>query len=361
MKNVAIIGGGIAGVSAAAELAPFSKCTLFEAEDVLGYHTTSRSAAMFVENYGNAAVCTLNTASKPKHIEAGVLSPRGIMMLALEGEEELFEQDCVELDMHPISLSEARNRVPILHQDIVRAAMYESATDIDTDRLLQGYARAARNAGAEFRLGERASVTCKGRQWEVRTPTGDTTFDVIVNAAGAWSDQVAKGASITPIGLTPMRRSVARLPAPGGRDVRNWPMLYGPSENWYAKPDGGGWIVSSAEEDPIAPMDAWPDDMVIAEGIARYEAHVSEPVTRVETSWAGLRTFAPDRTLVIGEDLAARGFFWLAGQGGYGFQTAPAAAKLLADLVLDKDPDLDASIVRALSPARFTGSDVSGS
>ena len=130
-------------------------------------------------------------------------------------------------------------------------------------------------------------------------------------------------------------------------------MLFGPGEDWYAKPDAGGWIVSPAEEDPVEPMDAWADDMVLAEGLARYERHVTEPVTRVETNWAGLRTFAPDRSLVVGAEPGAPGFFWLAGQGGYGFQTAPAAADLLAALVTGGDPEVPGEVVTALSPARF--------
>jgi len=132
-------------------------------------------------------------------------------------------------------------------------------------------------------------------------------------------------------------------------------MLYGPGESWYAKPDAGGWIVSPAEEEPVAPMDAWADDTVLAEGLARYEAHVREPVTRPVATWAGLRTFAPDRALAIGEDPGAAGFFWLAGQGGYGFQTAPAAAALLADLLLGRLPVLAGEVVAALSPGRFRG------
>ena len=130
-------------------------------------------------------------------------------------------------------------------------------------------------------------------------------------------------------------------------------MLFGPGETWYAKPDAGGWIVSPAEEDPSEPMNAWADDMVLAEGLARYEAHVTEPVTRMLANWAGLRTFAPERTLVIGPDPEAEGFFWMAGQGGYGFQTAPAASRLLADAVLGRSPDLPDDVVTALSPARF--------
>lgn len=353
MIRIAVIGGGIAGVSAAAELAAHASCILFEAEPVLGYHASGRSAAMFAENYGNDTVKALTAASKATHVTAEVLSPRGLMMLALKGEEVRFEQDCVEMNLQNMPVAEARGRVPIVHKDIVLAAFHDGALDLDTDKLLQGFARAARSAGAEIRLGDRVSVRKGAGNWIVKTNGSEIAFDIVVNAAGAWSDWIAEHAGIPPVGLTPHRRSVARLPAPGGHDVRDWPMLFGPGESWYAKPDAGGWLVSPAEEHPVEPMDAWADDLVLAEGIARYEAHVSEPVTRVETSWAGLRTFAPDRTLVIGEDPSQNGFFWLAGQGGYGFQTAPAAARLLADLVLSRKPELDEAIVNALSPARF--------
>ncbi|MGI9389208.1 MAG: NAD(P)/FAD-dependent oxidoreductase [Boseongicola sp.] len=353
MKKVAIIGGGIAGVSAAAELAPNTECTLFEQEPVLGYHASGRSAAMFEENYGNTVVRALNTASKATHVSAEVLSPRGLMMVALKGEEAIFENDCAQMNLHSIPLSEAHDRVPILHKDIILAALHEGASDLDTDKLLQGYARAARSAGAEFRLGELVSVHQIKDGWVMKSNTSESFFDVVVNAAGPWADSVAESAGIRPVGLVPLRRSMARIPAPGGHDVQGWPMLFGPDESWYAKPDAGGWVVSPAEEHPVEPMDAWADDLVLAEGIARYEAHVSEPVTRVETSWAGLRTFAPDRTPVIGEDPSHGGFFWLAGQGGYGFQTAPAAAKLIADLVLNRKPQIGNAIVSALSPARL--------
>ncbi|MGI9394721.1 MAG: NAD(P)/FAD-dependent oxidoreductase [Boseongicola sp.] len=354
MTSVAVVGGGIAGVSAAAEIAPFARCTIFEAESVLGYHTSGRSAAMFAENYGNAVVKALNSASKATLVSAGVLSPRGLMMIALTGEEAEFNRDCAEMNLQMLSLQEAHERVPILNKKTILAAIQEGASDLDTDKLLQGYARAARSAGAEFRFDEKISVRRGTNGWNVSTGSAEMSFDIVVNAAGAWADRVAENAGARPVGLTPYRRSMARLPAPGRYDVRNWPMLFGPGETWYAKPDAGSWIVSPAEEHPVEPMDAWADDMVLAEGIARYEAHVSEPVTRVEMSWAGLRTFAPDRTLVIGEDPSQDGFFWLAGQGGYGFQTAPAAARLLADQVLSRAPNFDKATVDALSPARFS-------
>jgi glycine/D-amino acid oxidase-like deaminating enzyme len=148
---------------------------------------------------------------------------------------------------------------------------------------------------------------------------------------------------------------MARIPAPGGLDCRGWPMMFGAGETWYAKPDAGALIVSPAEADPMDPHDAYPDDMILAEGLARYEAVVTTPVTRLLASWAGLRTFAPDRTLVLGPDPTDPGFVWSAGQGGYGFQTAPAASRLVADLVGGRAPGLDAAAVAALKPDRLRG------
>ena len=353
--RVVIIGGGIAGTSAAAALARHCNVTLLEQETSLGYHASGRSAAMFEENYGNDAVRALNRASKAEHERMDVLSPRGLMMVALENEQAVFEADLGSMGMVEVPVAEARRLVPILNPDIVRAGLHEGASDIDTDRLLNAYARDARNHGATLVTGARVVGIERSRSWQVRTSSGVVEADVVVNAAGAWADQIADIAGVRRVGLQPYRRSMARLPAPGGHDVRNWPMLFGPGETWYAKPDAGAWIVSPAEEDPVDPMDAWADDMVLAEGLARYEAHVSEPVTRVQTNWAGLRTFAPDRALVIGEAPDAPGFFWLAGQGGYGFQTAPAAADLIAALVLGQASVLADEIVVALSPARFAG------
>lgn len=352
--KVAIVGGGIAGVSAAATLSEAADVMLFEAETALGYHTSGRSAAMFEETYGNTAVRALNSASRPLHEAAGVLSPRGLLLVALGDEGAAFDADCAAFGMTEIPPAMARAMVPILSDRITRTALYEAAFDIDTDRVLQGYARQARGRGAKIVTGARVTSLSRGTEgWRVTAGGETAAFDLVVNAAGAWADGLAKMAAVGPVGLQPYRRSMARLPAPGGHDSRRWPMLLGPGESWYAKPDAGGWIVSPAEEDPSEPMDAYADDMVLAEGLARYEAHVSVPVTRVQTSWAGLRTFAPDRALVIGEAIDAPGFFWLAGQGGYGFQTAPAAARLAADLILGRTPGLAPEAVASLSPARF--------
>jgi D-arginine dehydrogenase len=166
---------------------------------------------------------------------------------------------------------------------------------------------------------------------------------------------VAKLAGVAPLGLTPLRRSAAILPAPEGRDVSGWPAVCAMSETWDAKPEAGKLMVSPADEDPVEPHDAWPDDMVLAEGLDRYERAMTVPVTRVERTWAGLRTFAPDRTPVVGFDPAAEGFFWLAGQGGYGIQTAPALSRLAGDLLTGGDGTrvLAAEVVTALAPGRL--------
>jgi glycine/D-amino acid oxidase-like deaminating enzyme len=274
-------------------------------------------------------------------------------MVALAGEEPAFLKDCDTLGLSEITTDEAHDLIPILTPGITRAAYHREAMDIDTDRLLQSFARQTREAGGRIVTSSRVTGIEQTGTWQVTA--GGETFeaDVLVNAAGAWADEVATMAGVAPIGLTPFRRSMARIPAPGGHDTRDWPMLFGPGEDWYAKPDAGALLVSPADEDPLPPQDAWADDMVLAEGIARYESRVTEPVTRVMSNWAGLRTFAPDRALVIGEDPTTPSFFWCAGQGGYGFQTAPAAADLLAATVTGRPGLLPSDIARALSPERF--------
>lgn len=351
-----IVGGGIAGVSAAARLSGLGSVILLEAEEALAHHASGRSAALFEPRYGAPAVVGLSLASEAYFRSLpGVLSPRGLLLVAKAGAEEAFAQDLQAMAFDPISVAEARDIVPILNPGVVALAGYaDHAEDVDTDLLVQGFAREAKGRGARILTKARVSAIAKdGAGWRVTSQAGEFTARMLVNAAGAWVDQVAALAGVRPLGFTPYRRSMARIPAPGGLDVSRWPMMFGPGEDWYAKPDAGALIVSPAEEDLMEPHDAWADDMVLAEGLARYEEMVTEPVTRLLASWAGLRTFAPDRVLVIGPDPRDPGFFWLAGQGGYGFQTCPAASQLAADLIGGRAPELDAGLVAALSPARF--------
>lgn len=351
-----IIGGGIAGVSASARLAPHGKVVLVEAETALAHHASGRSAALYEPRYGLPPVVGLSMASGDYlRGQPGVLSPRGLMVLGKADQAEDFAAEIAALGVDAISPSDALAMVPILDPaKVAFAAWAEHAWDIDTDLLLQGFAREARAHGAEYRMGAKVTAIARTEEgWRVTAGGAEITARRLINAAGAWVDEVARMAGITPLGFQPNRRSVARIPAPGGLDVSRWPMIFGCGESWYAKPDAGALIVSPAEEHPMEPHDAWADDMVLAEGLARYEDMVTEPVTRLISSWAGLRTFSPDRALVIGPDLRDPAFVWLAGQGGYGFQSSPAASQLVADLVLGRAPSLAPDLVASLTPARF--------
>ena len=351
-----IIGGGIAGVSAAARLSELGSVLLLEAEGALAHHASGRSAALFEPRYGAPAVVELSMASDAFFQNAaGVLSPRGLMILGKADQRAEFAHDIAEMEMQEITPAEAQAIVPVLNTEVVRfAALAGHAWDIDTDLLLQGFAREAKARGARLLTGARVNaITRDGAGWRVASSAGEFSAKMIVNAAGAWVDEVAAMAGVRPIGFTPYRRSMARIPAPGGLDVSRWPMIFGTGETWYAKPDAGALIVSPAEEHAMTPHDAWADDMVLAEGLSRYEEMVTEPVTRLLSNWAGLRTFAPDRVLVIGPDPAEPSFFWQAGQGGYGFQSSPAASLLAADLIGGRAPQVSAALVKALSPARF--------
>ncbi|EDZ46766.1 oxidoreductase, FAD-binding [Rhodobacterales bacterium Y4I] len=355
MQDFIVIGGGMAGISAAARLADLGSVTLLEMEDALGYHSSGRSAALFEENYGHGPTVSLNRASAAYLRDGGYLSPRGLMLVGAKGDADGFARDVDALRMATLELDEARAMVPILNPETVGfAAISGAAEDIDTDRMLQDFAKALRAAGGQIAAKAPVSaITRTGSGWEVTA--GGQTYQArtLVNAAGAWADQVAALAGVAAIGLQPKRRSMARLPAPGGLDVSGWPMLLGVGETWYAKPDAGKLLVSPADADPVEPHDAYADDMVLAEGLARYEEMVTEPVTRVESNFAGLRSFVRDGTLVLGPDPDQPDFIWCAGQGGYGIMTAPAASQLIADLVAGRAPVLDADTVAALSPARL--------
>ncbi|MGB3408490.1 MAG: FAD-dependent oxidoreductase [Jannaschia sp.] len=348
-----VIGGGIAGVSAGAELQALGHVTLWEAEVHLGFHTSGRSAAMFEENYGAAPVIALNRASRAAHTAHGDLSPRGVLLIGCAGEEAMFERDIATMGLTEMDTRAARDLIPILSTAVTRTAHDPAAFDLDTDAMQQRALRLIRAAGGTVEVSR--PVTAMSREdggWRVTSGDHSITARMVFDAAGAWADAVAGMAGVAPLGLTPLRRSVARIAAPGGCDVRGWPMMLGAGERWYAKPDAGALIVSPADETASPAMDTWPEEMDLAEGLDRYAQAVVAPVTRPLSSWAGLRTFTPDRCLALGPS-AERGFWWVAGQGGYGFQTAPAAARLIADRVAGRASDLDPATLAATDPGRF--------
>ena len=360
-SDILVIGGGIAGISAAARLAPDAKVTVLEAEPMIGHHSSGRSAAIFIRNYGNATLRALNAASAPFLAEpegvsdSSLLSPRGELLLATDEDLPKFDAYLDGSDgLERLSPAQALELVPILRPDAIAAAAIEwDAQDIDVDRMLQGFARKLRSLGGSI-VGAAPvqSITRRDGLWTVVTPAGEFSAPVLVNAAGGWADAVAHMAGLRMMGLTPLRRSAVLIPAPHGHDINRWPLFANAGNQWYAKPEAGKLMISPADEDPVEPHDVWADDMVIAEGLHRYEQAVTTPVTRVEHSWAGMRTFAPDRTPVVGFAPDAEGFFWLAGQGGYGMQTAPALSQLAADLCLGRLSPLGQTVLEALSPGR---------
>lgn len=359
--DILVVGGGIAGISAAAMLSPHAKVTVLEGEPQTGYHSTGRSAAIFILNYGNATLRALNAVAYPEllggMIGENVLSPRGELLVARPEDVPTLEAYLEETDgIDRLTPDEAIELVPVLKRDQIALAAFESeAQDIDVDRLLQGCIRRLRDSGGQIVTGQKVqAIEKQDAGWRVRTSGQDYIAKVVVNAAGAWADEVAALAEVSRIGLQPMRRSAVIMPLPEGlTGARDWPLFASAIEDWYAKPESTGLMISPADEDPIDPCDAWPDDMVLAEGLYRFEQMVDVPVVKPSHSWAGLRSFVSDHTPVCGFDPEADGFFWLAGQGGYGVQTSPAMAALAAALVLGKTPELPQSVVMALSPERL--------
>lgn len=358
--DIIVIGGGIAGISAASRLAPHARVVVLEAETHLATHSTGRSAAIFIRNYGNATLRALNAVAFPQLegvlLGDSVLSPRGELLLYGEDDQDHLAAYLEGASgVERLTAKEAQALVPPLKDGAFSGAVYEAdAQDIDVDRLLQGCARQARAAGAKIVTS--APVTALERTkgvWQVTTQEETHTAPIVINAAGAWADRVAALAGMPGIGLRPTRRSAVIMGVPADMDVRRWPLFGSIAEDWYAKPDGARLLISPADEDPVEPQDAWADDMVLAEGLYRFEQMVDIPVIRPSHSWAGLRSFVADHTPVCGFDPAAEGFFWLAGQGGYGVQTSPALAILTERLITGAEPDLPLSAIAALSPERL--------
>ncbi|MBY8828198.1 NAD(P)/FAD-dependent oxidoreductase [Hephaestia mangrovi] len=356
--DIAIVGAGIAGASLAAELAPHARVVLLEAESQPGYHATGRSAAFWSETYGGPAIQPLTTASGPLLDAAGVLAPLGSLHIGRACDDAAIDAFLAAFEGSGVALEEVDPHalIPGLRDDWHRAVHEPSCTYIDVAALHAGYLAQARRAGAELRTDAALETAIrKNVRWNVRIASGALTADVVVNAAGAWADEVARRAGVAPIGIQPYRRTMVQLrtdPAPPER----LPHVAHIGGSFYFKPEAGGrlWL-SPHDEIASDPCDAQPEELDVALAIDRFEHCVDWRVTALEHKWAGLRSFASDRLPVYGFAPDASGFFWCAGQGGFGIQTAPAAARLAAALLLDRPLDLPHVDPGRYSPARFAG------
>jgi D-arginine dehydrogenase len=368
-----VIGAGMAGASAAAHLAERGRVILLERESQPGYHSTGRSAALFTETYGNLPVRLLTRASRGFYetradglAEHPILTPRGALIYAMPGQERLLDTAWAELSpldatIQRLDAAATRALVPVLRPDKVVAAIHEpGAMDIDVHGLHGAYLRLLRRRGGRIVTdAPLLGLARSGGVWAAATPAGGFAAPVIVNAAGAWADKIAALAGLPPIGIVPRRRTALIVAAPPGVDVARWPLTVDAAETGYFKPEAGKLLVSPADETPVPPCDVQPEELDIAIAIERLTERTTIEVRHVERKWAGLRCFVADKTPVCGFDPLAGGFFWLAGQGGYGIQTAEGLARITAALITDgRLPDDLAALgldPATLSPARFHG------
>lgn len=351
--DVAIVGAGMAGAGAAFFLAGDKRVVVLERENHPGYHTTGRSAAVYTQAYGSAAVRALTVASKPFYdappsgfASHPLLSPRGALFVAredqmakLEAETEMARRFAPRV--RQTDPDETVRISPALRRDYVSGGTFEpDAMDIDVDALLQGFLRGARRQGADVRTDAKVlDLSERNDGWRIETAAGSIEARVVVNAAGAWASGLARMAGAKRIEITPKRRTAFLFRQPEIEGFETSPLTIDVDEEFYFKPDAGLTLGSPADETPIAPQDAQPEELDIAIGADRIQAAAQMEIRRIERSWAGLRCFSPDKTPVVGFDPEAPGFFWLAGQGGYGIQTAPAMSAAAAALILGQPLD----------------------
>lgn len=347
-KRVGVVGGGIAGASAAYHLLKADRSLeiiLVEAEDQLGYHTTGRSAALLLENDGTESTRSIVQASvdfllnPPEGLTENVfVRPRDVMHIATFEQSAsvdrfLEENSNGRIPTKEISKSEAKKRFPALREEgLDRVVVDEGAGDIDVHCLHQAYLNYFRKNGGQIKPSTRIdSATRNGDHWNLETKMGDIPVDLIVNAAGAWGDQVATRAGVEPVGLQPRRRTAFTVNS-SEPNIQKWGMIADIDLQFYCKPDGQQLLCSLAEENPSEPCDAKHDEADVALAIERINAATTLDIRSVQTAWTGLRTFAPDRSMVIGPDTNDDSFFWCVGQGGTGIMTSPGVGRLLADL-----------------------------
>jgi D-arginine dehydrogenase len=326
--------------------------TILEMEAVPGYHSTSRSAALFTEYYGNSVVRALTRASRgfylapPPGFTEPLLTPRGVLALCPHGAEDRFAEVLATgltapAPVRELSADEALRYCPVLRpQWFSRAMLKPAAMDIDVDALHQGFLRGIRARGGRvIRLARLRSLVRRGI-WHAVTDAGEFSAAYVVNAGGAWADEIADLAAVRRVGITPLRRTAAVVAAPTAADVAGWPMVADVTETFYFKPESGRLLVSPYDATPVPAGDARPDDLDVAAAIDRVHAATTLRIRHVRRAWAGLRCAVLDDTPVIGEAPDAAGFFWLAALSGYGIQSAPAVGQLAAALVTGGKPSI---------------------
>lgn len=345
-----IIGAGIAGASVGFWLASHGRTVVLEGAPQPGYHSTGRSAAMIIDSYGPAQVRALTVASREfferppaQFADGSLLRRRGALVLGRHGQDESLDEHwdivrTVSADATRLDPGEVASLLPVVRQDLLLGGILEpEAADIDVHTLHQGYLRGIRQHGGEIcggatvtrveRLGDRWILDTNGRQYRA---------GILVNAAGAWCDEIARLAGAMPIGLVPKRRTAFTFEPPQHVVIDEWPFCAAVDWSWYMKPDAGRLLGSPANEDPVAPHDVQPEDMDIAVGIDGIEGMTTLEIRRPKSAWAGLRSFVADGDLVGGFDVDLPGFFWIAGQGGYGVQTSAAMGEVCASLIRDR-------------------------
>ncbi len=359
-----VIGGGMAGASAACELANHGRVVLLEREEALGYHTTGRSAALYTENYGSRAIRMLTIASKPFFTQHGFLSPRGVIFIGTAEQSGAIDHALEEGRAFPqtfeeISKAEALRLLPVLEPSFFARAIHEpDATDMDVHGIHQAFLKGLRDQGGTVITGTGDAIARPtGKGWEVETRHGTFRAPAVINAAGAWADVVARAAGVRPVGLVPKRRTAITFDAPPDTPVHGWPMGLDIGESFYFKPEAGRVLASPADETPSEPCDAQPDEYDVAVCVDRIERATTLRVRRITHKWAGLRSFVADKTPVVGEAPDAPGFFWCAGQGGYGIQTSHAMGRVTAASVVDGSLPADLAAMgltrEDLAPDRF--------
>lgn len=347
--DIVIVGGGIAGASLGASLAGTRKVAILEAEEHCGVHSTGRSAAFYLESYGGPEVARLTIASGPFLAAGGFLDRRGAIHLG-QGE---WPQVPEGVESRRLERPEIEGMIPGVRPQWDRGLLEPGCADIDVARLHEAFLGAFRRAGGTVATrSEVVRARRSGSGWTVETAGGGSTqAAILVNAAGAWADRVAERAGVAPLGFSPKRRTMVQVRV-GQGGLKRLPLVVDWGGRFYFKGEGDRSIwLSPHDEIDCEPCDVAPEEIDIATAIDRFEQVVDWRVEKVERSWAGLRTFAPDRLPVYGFDLAEPAFFWCAGQGGVGIQTAPAAARMAAALLLGEEPEIDRAI---FAPTRFT-------